>query len=70
MDEFTKRLALALANGAISPGDVALATVEHDDDCKYFHGGTCDCDPIIMIAHPQGRILIDANGEARLVYAN
>lgn len=68
MDEFLRRLTLAVARGAIQPGDVTLATVEHDGDCPFLDDGECHCDPIIRIDHPNGMIAIDENGEARLVY--
>lgn len=68
--EFNRRLALALANGAIQPGDVVNAAIRHDNWCPCFNGALCACDPEIEIQHPQGRIVIDANGDARLVYAN
>lgn len=67
--EFSRRLALAVSNGAIQIGDVALATIKHDRTCGYFDGALCACDPEIEIAHPQGKIVIDANGEAQLVYS-
>ncbi|MFO1205494.1 MAG: hypothetical protein U1E63_07160 [Burkholderiales bacterium] len=65
MHEYMRRLLLAVGNGAIDGGTVALARVAHDDDCAFLRGGTCGCDPDITIRTDVGDALVQADGTLR-----
>ncbi len=46
---FIDKVVKALKDGTIKAKDGGFThvTVKHDDDCSFFLGGDCDCDPDI-----------------------
>ena len=62
MHEYMRRLSIALQNGAIDQGSAALAQIAHDDDCAFWTGGICNCDPDITITTQQGDVRVLADG--------
>ena len=40
---------LRAAAGQARPGQVGNIEVRHGDDCAFFDGGCCDCDPDVRL---------------------
>lgn len=64
MAEYMRRLMKAVERGAIKQGDIAFASVAHDDWCSIYGGGACNCDPEISVRTERGRLRISADGSA------
>jgi len=60
--EYMRRLYIAVGNGLIDEGSAAMAQVCHDDNCKFFAGGACGCDPEIKVITQEGVNYITADG--------
>lgn len=56
MNEYQRRLDLALSMGILDRGTVNLAKVRHDSWCGSLSGGECNCDPDISIRTQGGRM--------------
>ena len=40
---------LAVAKRAAGLGGVWVVDIAHDDDCAYWRGGVCDCEPEVRL---------------------
>jgi hypothetical protein len=52
--EYLRRMMKALENGVMDEPTAALANVRHDDWCRYWKGGACNCDPYITMRTSEG----------------
>lgn len=37
-----------------TPGTVQEVTIEHDNWCAVWHGGRCNCDPLVQLPRVPG----------------
>jgi len=67
MNEYLRRLYLAIEKGLTFRPGLHHMCIEHDDWCSFNQCGVCNCDPRITINGPQGDIQIDKNGNPKPV---
>jgi hypothetical protein len=46
---FYKKLMKLVAEGKVSPGRINEVDICHDDWCRIYRGGYCNCDPEIRL---------------------
>jgi hypothetical protein len=49
---YYKKLMELLEQGKLPPGRVTDVDICHDDWCRIYRGGYCDCDPEIKLRPP------------------
>ena len=52
---YHKKLMKLFAEGKVLPGSVADVEIRHDDCCRIYRGGYCNCDPEIKLRPPPER---------------
>ena len=59
---YVDRLFVAVQSGAILPGKIGHAFIEHDDDCAGWMGFACSCEPDVFIDTANGRVYVLPDG--------
>lgn len=66
MNGYTARLMAAYSSGLLQPGEVSVASVEHDVGCAALSGRNCHCTPVVTVTTSRGVIHVDPDGSTRL----
>jgi hypothetical protein len=46
---YEQKLVALLATGRLHPGEIHRLDVKHSDDCPRLRGGSCQCDPKLVL---------------------